>query len=261
MKKLIYLIFTASLTSCSSTVPYYQVYKTSVPKEFKTIDKELVFEDDNCKIFYDLWSIGGNMNFQIYNKTEEALYLHLDNSFYILNGLAYDYYQDRTISTSVGKSSAVSRNAFSTRYNTVYDAGASQSSSSTISRKEKNLIVIPAQTAKIITENYSVTSSRFKHCDLTVYPSRKQGKSAILFEKKSSPFVFSNRLSYSLSKTNEKIIVEHQFFVKEIINYTKDEMFITKKDTICGKESSVLHQYFKDVSNKDFYIKYVKTLN
>lgn len=201
------------------------------------------------------------MNFQFYNKTDQPIYLHLDESFYILNSIAHNYYKNRTYSSSTGKQVAVSQNAFSIKYNTAYRAGASSLKSSGISIKEEKTVIIPAKTAKIIVENYSINSTRYRNCNLTKYPTKKEGKSALSFNKGNSPFTFSNRLTYSLSPTKENIHVEHEFFVKEIINYTEKEMFVSKKDTVCGTATTNTLKYFKDISNKDFYIKYIRTVN
>jgi len=95
------------LTSCATT-SFYQVYK-AVPtdKSIKT-ENYLIYEDDNCKISYNFWGEGGNIGFYIYNKTNENVYLNLEQSFFVLNGIAYDYFKNRvyTHSTSSGSSAS-----------------------------------------------------------------------------------------------------------------------------------------------------------
>src|SRR5574344_2203434 len=79
-----------TMSSCSKNV-YYQLCKTT--SENVTSQKEgMVYEDANCKIVYNLWRDGGDAGFLFQNKTKEIVYLELDKSFFIKNGVAYDYF-------------------------------------------------------------------------------------------------------------------------------------------------------------------------
>ena len=102
MKTKIFFLFasvTLMMTSCMSS-SYYQVYKT-VPSDKSILkDNSLVYEDNNCKIFYDFWSDNGNIGFRFFNKTDRTIFLNLEESYFILNGIAYNYYQNRTFINS-----------------------------------------------------------------------------------------------------------------------------------------------------------------
>lgn len=93
------VLFTAILSSCVSN-SYYQVYKVSPIGKTMKSDSSLVYEDNNCKISYNLWKDGGDMSFYFHNKTEDNIYLDLGESFFVLNGISYDYFKDRTFAST-----------------------------------------------------------------------------------------------------------------------------------------------------------------
>ena len=86
MKKLIIPFFTILFASCAVTKNYYQVYKTSLDNGTLTNDK-IVFEDKSCSVAYNLWANGGDIGFNIYNKTESDLTVDLTKTFFVLNGI------------------------------------------------------------------------------------------------------------------------------------------------------------------------------
>lgn len=96
------------LTSCKSTYQFCQIYETkpdSKSQEVKEKDGVLSYEDANCIVSYYLWSEGGNASFVIYNKTNDILHVNLSESFFILNGMAHNYYQEREWSSEVSNTS------------------------------------------------------------------------------------------------------------------------------------------------------------
>ena len=68
MRKVFLILFSILITSCSVT-NYYQVYKADSENGIIK-NNNIVFEDQNCKVSYNLWSEGGNVGFEIYNKSE-----------------------------------------------------------------------------------------------------------------------------------------------------------------------------------------------
>ncbi len=212
------------LTSCVST--YFQVYKTVPSDKLVVKNNLLVYEDENCKVSYNLWSEGGNIGFQFFNKTDKNIYLNLEESFFILNGVSKNYYRNRVFTS------------FSVSYN------------------EEKILYIPSKTSKIISE-YNINESLFRDCDLFKYPTKKQIKSKT-FSKEQSPLVFSNRIAYSIGQTDNLIKFENEFYVTEISNYPESEMFESKYDEYCGQKSLTMTKYFKNVSADRFYIKYSK---
>ena len=256
MKKLNLLFLVIFFTSCMTT-KYYQVYKAKTDDGKLTKDK-IVFEDKSCSVAYNLWENGGGIGFSIYNKTENDLTIDLTKTFFVLNGVAYEYFQNRTFSKSSSSSTALS-----TSYNYPYyyywnwnisKVTETNSKSFSTSYVEKPELTIPAKTLINITE-YRVTKARYVNCDLPKYPSRSKIKT-LQFDKSNSPFVFYNLITYKTK--GEASRIENNFFVSEITNYPSDEMF-TKVDTsACGRHLAVPEKVFKDVAPDKFYFYYTK---
>tara|TARA_B110000114_G_C15049843_1_gene380766 strand:- start:94 stop:921 length:828 start_codon:yes stop_codon:yes gene_type:complete len=271
MKKLIYLFLALLMTSCAST-SFYQVYNVKTNQETITKTDNLVFEDENCKISYNLWSNGGNIGFDIYNKTDEKIYVNLNESNFILNGFANDYYKNRTFTTSESKSasaSKISTGSISVTginvYNNIQTNQVKRSSSANISSsvgyavtiKEDSIIRVPSKTTKRISE-YSINSTLIRDCDLFKYPSKNtiKGKS---YSIEQSPIIFSNIIIYE--SKGERITAQNEFYVSEIANYPETEFFEYKYDEYCGEKSMSKTKYYKLYDSDKFYIKYIKGLD
>jgi hypothetical protein len=85
-------------------ITYYQVL-TATPTEEMTEDGHfMVFEDNNCQVTYHFWESGGNAGFALYNKSDENIYVHLSECFFVRNGIAYDYFKNREYATTTGSS-------------------------------------------------------------------------------------------------------------------------------------------------------------
>lgn len=269
IRKLLYAIsIVLFMTSCATT-SFYQVYNVKPIEESITNTDELFFEDENCKISYNLWENGGNIGFNFHNKTDNNIYVKLNESNFILNGFAYDYFKNRTFTTSESKSASTSNTSTGSVavtginvYNNIQTNQVKSSSSANISSsvgyavsiKEDSLICIPPNTTKRISE-YSINNSLIRNCDLFKYPRRKEIKIKSYTEEK-SPIVFSNKITYEINGNSK--LVENEFFVSEITNYPESEFFESKYDEYCGQKSSVQTKYYKFYDIDKFYIKYSK---
>lgn len=250
-------------TSCA-THEFYQVCKTTPESNITMKDNLLVYEDNNCKVIYNLWDDGGSVGFQFYNKTEINIYLNLEECFFISNGVANNYFKNRvyTYSTNIGSTQSIAKSMTGINYLQLIQTNsasvnAMSSNGKSISSKEDNIICIPALTSKIIKE-YSVTETPYRDCDLLRNPNKKQIKT-LTFEKGNSPIVFSNRIEYKVGQTGAPIKFENRFFVSEITNYPKSEIIESKDDKYCGEVISTTNEkieYYKNVSPDKFYIKY-----
>ncbi|MFC6097113.1 hypothetical protein ACFPVY_10700 [Flavobacterium qiangtangense] len=248
----IVLIITFALSSCSTT-KYFQVYKTSAENAISD-DNHINFEDANCKVIYDLWSEGGNIGFTIYNKSNADLTINLDKSFFILNGNASDYYQNRVFTKTNNSVIGHSVSAFYW-YNFRNSVSSSTSSGYSTAYNEKQNIIIPANSSKHIVE-YLINNEYFKSCDLKKFPSRKE-ISPINFSKSSSPFVFKNTIDYTLN--GKSFIISNNFYVSEIVNIPNAEMFQRTKLNDCDKTKTVDYPKFKNANS--FYVEYTKDNN
>lgn len=93
-KTIFLLLLCAVCTSCGSEM-YYQVCKTQ-SETVKPKGDKLSHEATQCRIDYNLWAEHGDAGFVFYNKTDEVIHLLLlEESFYVLNNVAYDYYQNQ----------------------------------------------------------------------------------------------------------------------------------------------------------------------
>lgn len=268
-KKLLYLFsMTLLFSACVPTI-FYQVYNVKSIQETISKTDEFFFEDENCKISYNLWESGGNIGFNFFNKTDNIIYVKLNQSNFILNGFAYDYFKNRTFTTTKGRfasasntlSGSVAVTGINIRKNIQTNQVKSSSAASigssdgySVSIEEDSLIRIPPNTTKRVSE-YSINNMLIRNCDLLRYPRIKEIKTK-LFTAEKSPLVFSNRITYEI-KGNSRI-VENDFFVSGITNYPESEFFEWKYYESCGKESYVKKKNYKLYDIDKFYIKYSK---
>lgn len=251
MKKIILPILTLLFSSCA--MDYYQVYKTNSDNGI-VIKNQIVFEDNNCSVHYNLWKEGGDVGFSIYNKTESDLTVDLSKTFFVLNGVAFEYFKNRTFSKSSNSGTTVTsyNYPYYWNHNVAKVAGTSSLSFST-SYIEKPKLTIPPKTLINISE-YNVTNTRYTICDLAKYPTRKNIKT-INYSKDNSPFVFYNLITYSTK--SDTLRLENKFYVSEITNYPSTEMFTGIDTSACGRKLAIPIQVFKNVTPDKFYIKYM----
>ncbi|WP_321319245.1 hypothetical protein [Labilibaculum sp.] len=258
-------ILALSCASCASSV-FYQVYNVESINKSDADDKGLLFEDENCSIRYNLWGEYGDMGYEFYNKTDQNIYLDLSESFFIVNGVAHDYFQNRIFSNSASQGVSVKNTAttvtsvasiFQTTPVIVASSGTSGATSGySVSRREEKIICIPAKTSKFLGE-FKINHTLLRDCDLLKYPKRKEVMPKS-FDISDSPLVFSNRFLYMVGDSNEKVKLENKFYVEEITNYPEDEMFEMRYEEYCDERSFSKVLFHKFVSPKTFYIKYTK---
>ena len=198
--KLSFLFLAIVLTSCKGT-QYYQVYKTESdtvkPRDANTIS----YEDSQCRIDYNLWANYGNAGFTFYNKTDKIIHLRLDESFYVLNGAAYDYYQNRIFTngnnsgTQITRGGSVSSLGWMSLYSYASNSVISGATNS-IATTEAKEIAIPPKTARSISE-FDINQTIYRDCDLFLYPTARQVKGKT-FNESDSPLQFYNMIAYTV---------------------------------------------------------------
>ena len=256
MKKISMLFFTIVLLSCAETKNYYQLYKVSA-ENYAMIDDKIIFEDKNCRVGYNLWANGGDIGFAIYNKTETDLTLDLTKTFFILNGVAYEYFQNRTFAKSATSGAALTTYNYPYYYYSYYYPSKitnTSSESQSTTYIEKPELTIPSK-AQVNIAEYHISNNRYVNCDLIKYPSSGSVKT-IKFDKSNSPYVFYNLVTYKTKGESSRM--ENRFYVSEITNYPEGDM-LTKVDTsMCGRRLQRPEIIFKDVTPDKFYFKYKK---
>lgn len=263
------------LASCAPNV-YYQMYQTKPITDVQVKEDCMVFEDDNCIVTYNFWKENGEIGFIITNKTSENLYIHKDECYFIKNGFAYDYYQNRLYSSS---SSFASMSNLSNIYShtssyasaNYYNVGVSASGSSNkniygtsftttgatsngVSTPEKAIICIPPHTSKVISE-FDIKSTIFRSCDLYLAPRRKD-PNHLIFNQDNTPLTFGNRIAYSKGESEELIRISNDFYVSKITNYEYKAIIETKNEKICGETTDRMIHVFKESGPDQFFIKY-----
>ena len=292
--KLKFVFFTISiviLSSCTSL--YYQVYKVTPASKIATTDNSLVFEDPNCNVYYNFWGEGGRAGFRILNKTDKNIYLNMKESFFVMNGIANDYFKNREFTSSnstswttsamnsltYGVSESASGSVSETglnyldllqtnvasvtttkgkKYSKYRSSGVANSSAFSITYNENEMICIPPKTSKFIFE-YNVTDILYRDCDLLKYPKRNNIKT-IYFAQGESPLSFSNRIAYAVEGLDNLIRFQNDFYISEITNYPEKQITEKRSDKFCGergKDTAV--RYFKNVSPDKFFISYSKS--
>lgn len=256
--KLLFLFFIASLLlSCKTTTSFYQVYKTQSQNVIVKSDNQVSYEDSQCRIDYNLWSEHGNPGFTFYNKTDEIIHLRLDESFYVLNGRAYDYYQNRIYTdgsnTVVTSSRGTAFRGFTIM--PIYANSVSSNNQHSVTVAETSQISIPPKTTKTITE-FNIAQAVYRDCDLWLYPTKRQIKSKT-FTDASSPLRFYNLITYTVGSTETRKSINNDFFVSEITNYPNDMVFKRSQKENCGLKEYIWT--FKEKAPEWFYLKYVKS--
>lgn len=260
MKKITLFVLLCFLTSCKTTSTYYyQVYKTK-SETVKPSGNTIVFEDNNCKISYNLWAENGNAGFTFYNKTNEVIYLLLDESFYIINGSAYDYYQNRIFTNSNNTATKTSK---TTGFSQLGWLSLSSYTSNTVATNstsgvqivEAKVVAIPSKSSKKVSE-FNINQTIIRDCDLLRFPTSKQTSNKG-FSEDSSPLKFYNIITYKLGdKTNK---VKNDFYVSEITNIADKDAFRQEKNTFCDQKGGGVTNVFINSAPDKFYLTYTKT--
>lgn len=249
------------MTSCKSY--YYQVYDVGT-KDMKTEDNSLVYENEDCKVLYNLWSNNGELKFAILNKTDKDIFVNMGQSFYVVNGQAVDYYQGREftsqsinhadymISSSVG---AFGSSGF--WGNGVYDEDGtaimnamtgkvSKTLSNSVTTREKEIVCIPAKSFKVF-NYYKVNPTRVTTCETNKDFPKKSCKIGT-YTQSTTPLSFKNRIAYGFNKSDvaDKHL-DNDFWISSVTNYSKNEATEKRKEkTECyGQKKSSKVRIFK----------------
>jgi hypothetical protein len=259
MKKITLFGIALLLTSCNTVKNYYQVYKTQ-SETVKPSGNVIAFEDENCKISYNLWSNTGDAGFTFYNKTNETVQVLLDQSYYVINDYAYDYFQNRVF-ISTEKSTLVNTNSSGFAILGRFSYGFSSANTQTVNHTEgkeitePRTIAIPPKTAKNISE-FNINQTVFRDCDLLRFPTSKQ-TSHKTFSKATTPLKFYNSITYKVSdKTN---IVNNDFYVSEITNLAENDIVKQIRNKFCDQKGGAMQSVFTQNAPDKFYLKYTKT--
>lgn len=253
-----------ALASCS---PKYTIQVYDVSSELQKSQNSLVYSNEDCELNYNLWSESGRMGFLITNKKDVDLYLVMPQSFFIRNGLAFDYYEEgsktntQTTNSSYFQTTniAVSDYIQSTGKWTPsivgysYGSGHSNANSKSSTTVNPTVICIPANSSKFI-QSFSISDYVYKDCDdySQNYPS-KQSRT-IYYDKSNSPLVFRNRIAYTFDlKSNDVQFIDNEFYVSALTNYSQKYAIDHERMKTCESNFKKTVYYYKMTGASKFY--------
>ncbi|MCH3970587.1 MAG: hypothetical protein LKE47_09420 [Prevotella sp.] len=257
------------LSSCNRL--YYQVYNVHSNGLIQK-DNALMYENGDIKVVYNLWDEEGNVGFIFQNKTNMDLFIDMDQTFFIRNGIAKDYFKDREYTTSrtttFSEGYAVSQN-----YVRVYGYWPSRyyvpttvsglnklvrGTSKAITMKERKFVCIPAHSCKVIYE-YKISPELNVTCDHKQdYPHHIANIGT--YSESSTPLKFRNRIAYSCTNDGKGLqYIENDFYISGITNYSKKAAIEKVKDkTDCYSSEREKRKCFKIGGPDKFYKIYIK---
>lgn len=271
------IIAAASLCPSSCTSYFYQVYDVSTDG-LKQQDNSLVYENDDCKVLYNLWSNNGELKFAIINKTGRDIFVNMGQSFYVANGLAVDYYQGRTYTSQTytmtaysdshvagsasGRGFSWGEGLFSEDAKAIVAASGKKLVKAQLTgetRAEKEIVCIPANCFKVF-NYYKVKPARVKTCvNEKDFP--KKSSRIDTYTQTTTPMSFRNRIAYGFTKDDvaEKHI-DNNFWISSVTNYSQKEATEDYKDkSECyGYKSHAKGKRFKIGGPDKFYKLYSK---
>lgn len=273
MKKLVSYatLLLTLLSSCATEKNYYQVYEVT-SQDVSQKENVLRFENSDCRITYNLWSEGGNLSFLIHNKTDKNLYIVMPQSFFILNGVANDYYSESSYSHSITNSAAVSASRrlsisgfltdgyywYPSRLSRQIGASIGNSATESIETKEVAFVCVPPKSAKFV-KGFNLSDHLYKDCNNSSENYPRSTSSMIRYTEDDTPLSFTNRIAYTINEQSSEInYIEHHFWLSSLQNYSEKAAISEQKIEECETKARKVKRSFTMYSPSKFYNRYVK---
>lgn len=247
-------------TSCNST--YYQVYEMG-SNSLVQKENSMVFENEDVKVLYNLWSNDGRVAFVIENNTPNDIFVDMSQSFLIVNGMANDYYRDREFTTT--SLTAVGVDFGRTLWTRQYDvptrtiathSSTTHTSTSSVTEREKPVICIPAKSYKSF-GSYTLAPTLQIKCSKNVDMPNSHSIVATYVET-TSPLKANNRIAYSYDKDCHNLkFIDNDFYVVSVKNYSNNAAVekVKTKENCYDKQTTTSYQFKIGGPNK-FYKTY-----
>ena len=257
-----------ALSSCSSQM--YQVYEVQSP-DLTIRDNSMVYENQDCKVFYNLWDKDGSMAFIFENTGDKDIFIDMSQSFFIKNGAAYDYFKNRSYDTRVYESIELGISASSTYINsygywpnryishlgkTVKSTVSSKSGASTgVTIQEPKYVCVPAHAYKAISV-YNIYPLFISTCEKSKDFPRNVATLGT-YNKDDSPLKFTNRIAYSFEeggKIAERI--DNNFWLSSVKNYSRKAAIERRSEKVGCTSVIKRKDYFKIGGPNQFYVSF-----
>lgn len=245
MKKSTVLLFSAVLislfmTGCTKKTSYYQVYQAKATKgdQCAVVGNYFTHSAGNYEVRYNFFSEYGNPGFWMVNNSDSVMFVYLKETFFVINGVAYEYYLSRQWSETSSK-----------------DMGEAGRSGASTTITERDVVMIPPHASRYFSE-FKINNTKMSFCDLRENP-RKNRPTGRSFTESDSPLVFSTFVTFTLGANSARRYNSDSFFVSEIVNVHRDAMFekVREKD-VCGKEKGKKKKRMLFSTPDRFYLKY-----
>lgn len=281
MKKTLFIITVLAVILQSCSTLYYQVYE--VETDVNRMEDVLVYSDENCDVIYNLWADGGDVTFVLSNKTEKDIIIDLRRSFVIKNGMAYNYYDNNTYTSteSVYRSATESiMKAYGAYINvsktekestsllwTPATVGAAASAtvakttgvstsraySSSVTKNPVEYIIVPARAAKVV-KSYNVSDYVHLECDNYKFSFPEKISEKIVYTEQTTPMKFRNRIIYIMD--NAEYSIDNTFWIRSLQNYAKKKMIDESLERDCFSWGGSIVSTFKIWGPNMFYNAY-----
>ena len=257
------------VTSCKAPC-FYQVYEVTSP-DVSQKENVLSYENADCRINYNLWAEGGTLSFLIHNKTDKNLYVVMPQSFYILNGVANDYYSESTYGHSVTNSASLAASRqlsisgfltdgyywYPSRLSRQFGASVGLSTTESIATKEMAFICVPPKSAKFI-RGFNISDHIYKDCNNSQQNYPKKTSSIINYTQNETPLSIRNRIAYAFNdQATDVKYIEHQFWLSSLQNYSEKAAISKQKVEECETKAKKIQRNFTMYAPNKFYNRYV----
>ena len=285
MKNCLFILLLLALTSCATA--FQQIASISSPQMRLSDDGHFAYSEDDIVVDYNFWAPSGHVSFVITNNMDSDVYVDLGRSFLVVNGMTFDYYQNRTFSTetsstvvsssaygasstfalSAGMANAYASSYGDTAYGDAYGVEAGSSRTTAFSRRstvsstvnkgveysEKEGVWVPAHSSRYFCE-FSLLVAPYRKCGFARNPSKKEDMT-LTFDASNSPYAFDNMLMLVVDGVDRRVV--NSFYVSGIKNIQRSETYETEDEINCdGSKSGNTVRIYKFRSADRFYINY-----
>jgi hypothetical protein len=246
-KFLIILNLAFLLLSCGP-IPYYQIQEFKKTQNVNTLPDN-IFKNNDLVIEYDFWSRNGFTDFKISNTSDSLIYLDLELSHFVMNGLASPYYTNQVqMESNAYVSSRINSRIYGYSSN-----GVKYETSNTLIPSK--ILIIPPQTHKMV-KGFNI-ALLYKACNLKHFTD----SSSIRFNDTISPVVIQNLFYYTKGNTTKTLSsFENELSLNRVINVNQSKFYSFDYKYDCNQKASVYKfPYSKYKLNNRFYLEYYKT--
>lgn len=235
------------LLSCGP-IPYYQIQEFKKTQAVNTLPDN-IFKNNDLVIEYDFWSRNGFTDFKISNTSDSLIYLDLELSHFVMNGLASPYYTNQVQK----ESNAYVSSRINSRIYGYSSNGVKYETSNTLIPSK--ILIIPPQTHKMV-KGFNI-ALLYKACNLKHFTD----SSSIRFNDTISPVVIQNLFYYTKGSTTKTLSsFENELSLNRVINVNQSKFYSFDYKYDCNQKASVYKfPYSKFKLNNRFYLEYYKT--